>query len=266
MVTMKKLILLPVLMLATVSLNGMGRFAQQALPALHHMSRGAKPILLPATMPGIRSTGMRLLSASSRTQQDGYDYAGYAGEQQARFGGREAWLLGGAAALAGATAYYFSTPEGQLLRQAHAATESDEIDVYRVLTFCSYYPKIDAQFSEAYKLIIDNLSQEDRLSHFACVSKGFIIETLHTYSGFNWWDSLRHKNRFIQNINFYLDILEYVAENYPESVYPLLDRVEAERHRRSRYFQESQQKRFERVVAKIDAATPDWRNKDYPRW
>jgi hypothetical protein len=260
---MKKLIFMPVFILAATSLNGMVRLAQQALPALRQL--GTQSLRLPATMPGIRSTGMRLLSASSRTQQDGYDYAGYAGEQQARFGGREALFLGGAAALAGATAYYFSTPEGQFLRKAHAATESDEIDVYRVLTF-SFPPTFDAQFREKYKLLIDNLSQEDRLSHFACVSKGFIIETLHTYSGFNWWDSLRHKNRFIQNINFYLDILEYVAENYPESVYPLLDRVEAERHRRSRYFQETQQKRFERVVAKIDAATPDWRNKDYPRW
>jgi hypothetical protein len=126
MVTMKKLILLPVLMLAATSLNGMGRFAQQALPALCQMSRGAKPILLPATMPGIRSTGMRLLSTSSRAQQDGYDYAGYTGEQHARFGNREALFLGGAAALAGATAYYFSTPEGQLLQQAHAAAESNE--------------------------------------------------------------------------------------------------------------------------------------------
>jgi hypothetical protein len=262
---MKKLILLPVFMLAATSLNGMARLAQQALPALRQISRGAQLQRLPATIPSIGPAGIRLLSSSSRAG-GGYGYRNYAGEQQAGFGGREAWLLGGAAALAGATAYYFSTPQGQLLRQAHAATEHDFVyqTVYHSFMFCT--PTIDAQLREAHKLFIDNLDQEGRLSHFACVSKAFIIETLHTYSGFNWWDSLRHKNRFIQNVNFYLDILEYVAENYPESVYPLLYLAEREKLRRSMYFQETQQKRFERVVEKIDAATPDWRNKNFRRW
>lgn len=114
---MIKRIFLPILMLAATSLNGMARLSQQALPALRHISRGRQPLRLPATMPKTCPAGMRLLSSSSRTQ------GGYAGSQQAAFGGREALLLGGVA-LAGKTVYdYWDTSEGKALKRAYAAEQ-----------------------------------------------------------------------------------------------------------------------------------------------
>lgn len=124
---MKKFTLLPVLLLATISLHGMAsRFAQtgrQLAPTLRS-KLSAQPMRLPATMPKGCPPGMRLLSSSSRSQ-GGYGYA--SAQQHTTFGGREALLLGGAA-LAGKTVYdYWNTPEGRALNRAYAHTNTNEM-------------------------------------------------------------------------------------------------------------------------------------------
>lgn len=114
---MKKLTLLPILLLASLQLNGAFSRLGQAGRQLAPMLRGklnTQSMHLPATMQKTCPAGMRLLSSSSRSQS-GYGYA--RGQQQTGFGGREALLLGGA--LAGAT--YHNIPEEYKLKHAHAA-------------------------------------------------------------------------------------------------------------------------------------------------
>lgn len=152
--------LLPVLLLATISLNGMSRLAQlgrQSVPVLRSQF-SQQPMRLPATMPGgaFPRTACRTFSSSSRAQ------AG-----QAAFGGaRSALLLGGAgaAALAGKAAYdYFDTPEGRLLKRAHAAESNDTETLAQEGTFAKENEALQFALDLIYKVTWDknSLSEEE---------------------------------------------------------------------------------------------------------
>jgi hypothetical protein len=212
---MKKLTLLPVFMLVTISLNGMaGRIAQygrQVAPTLRGQI-GTQRLPIPKQCPqGLRPLQQRSLFTSSR-----------AGAQQQAGYGRTALLMGGAgaAAFAGKTAYdYFNTPEGRLLKEAAAAeglsTEEETIADLKA----KEKAKTDLiQFAS--DLVIKmrdqrrplpELSEEevttliDKLPELLNLSDIGNIKFIH---GFGQWGSMRSHKQIESGKDFVLEILE----------------------------------------------------------
>lgn len=206
------------LLLATISLNGMYRLGQQSLPALRAVRSkfGKQPVHLPA--PGTCPAGLKLVQQRGlfTTPRIGT----YGGNQQASFN-RGAFLLGGigAAALASKAAYdYFDTRDHNVLKRAYAA---EKLSREEILLAMGNKHKQDAEILAPMQHIVDvlykvkyengTLSEEEK-TNLKNALPLLLAQEVDTNAHLFWGD--RYENIAVLNGTLHLSLFSSIVPSF----------------------------------------------------